>query len=109
RAASEYRHPFIVPRLVKRIGVIVVTTDRGLCGGLNVNLLRETVNTLHQWRTEGYEVDLCVLGRKGQAFFKRVGGRVIASSDHLGDMPGVTDLIGIVKVMINAFYQGEID
>lgn len=109
RATSEYHHPFMVGRDIKRIGVIVVTSDRGLCGGLNSNLLRETIRVLRQWQHEGKEIDLCVIGRKGQAFFKRVGGRVIASIDQLGDKPGIKDLIGSVKVMLDAFYQGEID
>jgi F-type H+-transporting ATPase subunit gamma len=109
RATSEYRHPFMDKRDVKRIGVIVVTSDRGLCGGLNSNLLRETIRVLREWQHEGKEIDLCVIGRKGQAFFKRVGGRVIASIDQLGDKPGVKDIIGAVKVMLDAFYKGEID
>ena len=109
RANSEYHHPFMGRREIKRIGMIVVTSDRGLCGGLNANLLRETIGTMRPWHNEGKEVDLCVIGRKGQAFFKRVGGRVVASVDQLGDTPGVKDLIGAVKVMLDAFYQGEID
>jgi len=109
RATSEYRHPFMEKRETKRIGIIVVTSDRGLCGGLNVNLLRETVNFMRSWHTQGKEIDLCVIGRKGQAFFKRTGGRVIASVDHLGDTPGIKDLIGVVKVMLDAFYRNEID
>jgi F-type H+-transporting ATPase subunit gamma len=109
RATSEYRHPFMLPRDMKRIALIVVTSDRGLCGGLNANLLRETLRVIRQWQQEGKEVDLCVIGRKGQAFFRRVGGRVTASVDQLGDKPGVKDLIGVTKVMIDAFYQSEID
>ncbi len=109
RAKSEYRHPFMSIREINRVGVIVVTSDRGLCGGLNANLLRETIRATREWETAGKEVDLCIIGRKGQAFFKRVGGRVIASVDQLGDAPGIKDLIGVVKVMLDAFYQGEID
>lgn len=109
RANSEYRHPFMTVRDIKRVGVIVVTTDRGLCGGLNANLLRESLRLMRQWQQESKEVDVCVIGRKGQAFFKRVGGRVVASVDHLGDKPGINDLIGAVKVMLDAFYKGEID
>ena len=109
RANSEYRHPFMTERDIKRVGIIVVTSDRGLCGGLNANLLRETVRTMRQWQQEGKDVDICVIGRKGQAFFKRVGGRVIGTADHLGDKPGIKDLIGVVKVMLDAFYGGEID
>jgi F-type H+-transporting ATPase subunit gamma len=109
RANSEYRHPFMKVRDIKRVGIIVVTSDRGLCGGLNANLLRETLATMRPWHAEGKEVDLCVIGRKGQAFFRRVGGRVVGSVDQLGDTPGVKDLIGVVKIMIDAFDQGEID
>ena len=109
RANSEYHHAFMQHREIKRIGIIVVTSDRGLCGGLNANLLRETLAAMRPWHAEGKEIDLCIIGRKGQAFFKRVGGRVVASVDHLGDTPTVKDLIGAVKVMLDAFYQGEID
>lgn len=109
RAKSEYRHPFMLPREVKSVGIIVVTTDRGLCGGLNINLLRETLLFIKNIEKEGKEVKLCVIGRKGQAFFKRAGGKVIASVDHLGDTPTVNDLIGAVKVMLDVYYDGEID
>ncbi|KTD69444.1 MULTISPECIES: F0F1 ATP synthase subunit gamma [Legionella] len=109
RAHSEYRHPFMSHREVNRIGLIVVTTDRGLCGGLNVNLLRETVRTIRHWKEQGKEVDLAVIGRKGQAFFKRVGSNVLGSVDHLGDTPSINDIIGIVKVMLDAFNKGTID
>lgn len=109
RASSEYRHPFMVHRDIKRVGIIVVTSDRGLCGGLNTNLLRETVNHIRGWHEKGYEVDICVIGRKGQAFFKRAGGKVIAAAEQLGDTPSVQDIIGVVKVMVDAFDRGEID
>jgi F-type H+-transporting ATPase subunit gamma len=109
RAASEYRHPFMTPREVKRVGLIVVTSDRGLCGGLNANLLRETIGHMREWQKEGKEISLCVIGKKGLAFFKRVGGHVLASVDHLGDTPGVKDVLGAVKVMLDAFYQGSLD
>lgn len=109
RAHSEYHHPFMKTREIKRVGLIVVTSDRGLCGGLNANLLREAMNRVKGWHAEAKEVAFCVIGRKGQAFFKRVGGQTLASVDHLGDTPGVKDLIGVVKVMLDAFYKGEID
>lgn len=109
RAASEYRHPFMASREIKRVGLIVVTSDRGLCGGLNANLLREAIGAMRRWKDINQDIDLCVIGRKGQAFFKRVGGQVIASIDHLGDTPGVSDLLGAVKVMLDAFYKGEVD
>ena len=109
RANSEYRHPFMIQREVKRAGIIVVTSDRGLCGGLNANLLRETVAMMRKQHDASVEIDLCIIGRKGQAFFRRAGGRVLASVDQLGDTPSVSDIIGPVKVMIDAFYRGEID
>lgn len=109
RANSEYRHPFMMQREVKRAGIIVVTSDRGLCGGLNANLLRATIAHMRGQHEAGIETDLCIIGRKGQAFFRRTGGHVLASIDQLGDIPSVSDLIGIVKVMLDAFYQGKID
>lgn len=109
RASSEYHHPFMSRREAKRVGLIVVTSDRGLCGGLNANLLREALLATRDWHQDGKEVQLCVIGRKGQGFFRRVGGQVVASVDQLGDMPSIQDLIGAVKVMLDAFYAGEID
>ncbi|HAT7073322.1 TPA: F0F1 ATP synthase subunit gamma [Legionella pneumophila] len=109
RAASEYRHPFMSEREIKRIGIIVVTTDRGLCGGLNSNLFRETIRTIRNWQEHGKEVDIAVVGRKGQAFFRRVGGNILGSIDHLGDTPSINDFIGVVKIMLDAYYNGTID
>ena len=109
RANSEYRHPFMINREIKRVGLIVVTSDRGLCGGLNANLLRETIRQMRDMHAANLEIDLCVIGRKGLAFFRRTGGRIIASVDSLGDTPGVNSLVGVVKVMLDAFNQGEID
>lgn len=109
RANSEFRHPFMMTRDIKRVGIIVVTTDRGLCGGLNANLLRETIRNVRTWKEQGKEVDVAVIGRKGQAFFKRVGGNILGSIDHLGDTPSIKDFIGVVKVMIDAYYHGTID
>lgn len=109
RAASEYRHPFMTARPVRRVGLIVVTTDRGLCGGLNANLLREVMRLSKQYAQQDQECDFCVIGRKGQGFFKRIGGHVLASVDQLGDSPGIKDLLGVVKVMCDAFDKGDID
>lgn len=109
RAHSEYHHSFMTERSINRIGLIVVTSDRGLCGGLNANLLRETVRSMRQWKEQGKEVNVAVIGRKGQAFFKRVGSNVLGSVEHLGDAPSINDLIGVVKVMLDAFYNGTID
>ena len=109
RASSEYRHPFMEQRKVKRIGLVVVTTDRGLCGGLNANLLRETIAEMRGWHKESLEVELCLIGRKAAAFFKRIGGKVIASVEQLGDTPSLNDLLGAIKVMLDAFYENKID
>lgn len=106
----EYQHPFLKEReKVSRVGFIVVTSDRGLCGGLNVNLLRHTLKEAKAWEERGVGVDFCLVGRKGEAFFKRTGGNVLALADHLGDAPKVNDLIGIVKVMIDAFKDEKLD
>lgn len=109
KAHPEYHHPFLQTRDIKRIGVIVVTTDRGLCGGLNSNLFRLVVNQLKQWKDEGKELRFCLTGTKGESFFKRFGGKVLAHVSHLGDAPAVSSLIGPVKVMLDAYLAGEID
>lgn len=109
QAHPEYRHPYLQERAaVKRVGLIVVSSDRGLCGGLNTNLFKATVGAIREWRNKGVEVDLCLIGQKGITFLKRLGN-VRASIGHLGDAPGITDLIGSVKVMLDAFDNGEID
>jgi F-type H+-transporting ATPase subunit gamma len=105
----EYRHPFMQIRAVKRVGFIVITSDRGLCGGLNVNLLRRTVAAMTDWHRTGAEVALGLIGTKAEVFFKRFGGKVLAQRDHLGDMPNLQDIIGVVKVMLDAYMNSEID
>lgn len=106
---SEYRHPFLEEREIKRVGFIVVTTDRGLCGGLNTNLLKATIKDIKKWKEKGAEINLCLIGSKGEAFFKRIGGHVLAQTDHLGDAPGLNDFVGVVKVMLDAYLDGRID
>ncbi|ALP54270.1 ATP F0F1 synthase subunit gamma [Candidatus Tenderia electrophaga] len=109
QAHPEYRHPYLQEReSVKRVGLIVITSDRGLCGGLNTNLLKTTVNAIRQWREKGVEVELCLIGQKGINFLKRLGS-IRAQAAQLGDAPGINDLIGSVKVMLDAFDDGEID
>lgn len=108
-ANSEYRHPYMEVREVKRTGYIVVTTDRGLCGGLNSNLLKATVKVIKQDLDKGLEVDLCLIGNKAMSFFKRIGGNVIAHTKDLGDAPIVTDLVGVIKVMLDAYLNKKID
>lgn len=107
---SEYRHPFLVQReQIKRVGVIVVATDRGLCGSLNISMFKVLAQQMMEWQKQGIEIDLCAIGHKAELFFKRFGGNVVAQADHLGDAPSVNDLIGIVKVMLDAYQQKRID
>lgn len=109
KSHPEYRHPFLEEREIKRVGFIIVTTDRGLCGGLNTNLLRSTIQTIKEWKNNGAEINLCLIGTKGEAFFKRVGGKVLGQVDHLGDAPTLENLIGVVKVMLDAYMDNKID
>ncbi|MAA73044.1 MAG: F0F1 ATP synthase subunit gamma [Bermanella sp.] len=108
-ATSEYRHAYLQEREVKRVGYIVITSDRGLCGGLNTNLLRSLMKEMKQFHNDNVEVDICAIGQKGVSFFKSFGGNVVAAKTHLGDAPAVHDLIGSIKVMLDAFDNGEID
>ena len=109
QAHPEYKHAFMTVRPVKRVGVVVITSDRGLCGGLNSNLLRRLSARVKGWQAEGTDVSYSVIGNKGASFFKSFGGHVMASKSGLGDKPHVTDLIGSVKVMLDAYEQGDID
>ena len=108
-AHSEYKHPFLVERENKRAGIIVVSTDRGLCGGLNTNEFRRVIQRLDEWREEGIESDFCVIGNKAGMFFKRFGANIVAQATHLGDAPAIEDLIGTIKVMLDAYMEGRID
>jgi F-type H+-transporting ATPase subunit gamma len=109
RANAEYRHPFMETRAVKRKGYIIITTDRGLCGGLNSNLLKTTIKAIKEDMDNNIQVDLCLIGSKAVQFFKRFGGSVVATRRDLGDAPSVTDLIGVVKVMLDAYLEKKID
>lgn len=109
KSHPEYQHPFLVDREIKRVGFIVVTTDRGLCGGLNTNLLRTAIVNLKEWKEKNVEINLCLIGAKAEAFFKRFGGKVLAQVDHIGDTPSVEQLIGVVKVMLDAYLENKID
>lgn len=105
----EYQHPYLIERRVKRVGLMVISTDRGLCGGLNVNLFKMLVQYMKSWHEEGIEIEVCAIGRKAEAFFKRWGGNVVASLSGLGDNPGIHDVIGSVKVMLDAYDEARID
>ena len=108
-ANSEYKHPYLLQRDVKRIGAIVVTTDRGLCGGLNGNLFRQALRQFQKWEGEGKELDLAVIGTKGVGFFSRVGGRVVGQVSALGDSPQLEQLIGTIKIMLDAYDESRVD
>lgn len=106
---SEYKHMYLEEREVKRVGYIVVSTDRGLCGGLNTNLFKSVILHSKGWKDKEIDSDLCLVGAKGAAFFKSVGGNIVASVRDIGEAPSVSDLIGSVKVMLDSFAEGKID
>jgi F-type H+-transporting ATPase subunit gamma len=108
-SAPEYRHIFMEERDVSRVGFIVVSTDRGLCGGLNINLFKTTVKAMKSWSEQNVEIDLCLVGAKAAAFFGSYGGNVVAAKRDLGEEPAISDLIGAVKTMLDAYEQGRID
>jgi F-type H+-transporting ATPase subunit gamma len=108
-ATSEYRHRYLQDREVKRVGYIVVSSDRGLCGGLNNNAFKHLVKDVKAWQEKGVEADFCAIGAKAVNFFSSFGGNVLASTSHLGDAPELASLIGSVKAMLDAFDAGDID
>ena len=108
-AVSEYKHPYLTEREVKRVAYVVISTDRGLCGGLNINLFKAALKSIKAWSDQGVEVDICVVGNKAASFFGSVGGNVVAAVKDVGDEPNAADLIGGVKVMLDSFDQGRID
>ena len=109
QASLEYKHSFTRERDVKRVGFIIVSTDRGLCGGLNINLFREAVNALSEWQSKNVEIDVTAIGTKGLGFFKRIGANIVSEATRLGDAPQLTDLIGAMKIMLDAYGEGRID
>jgi F-type H+-transporting ATPase subunit gamma len=109
-ANPEYRHPFLVDRdSVKRVGLIVITTDKGLCGVLNTNLLRLVLAQFKQWQAEGEEIDVCCIGNKGLGFMQRLGANIVSQTVQLGDRPQMDKLIGAIKVMLDAYTNDRID
>ena len=110
KANTEYRHPFLVKReKVKRVGVIVVTTDKGLCGGLNTNALRLVLQRFKEWREAGIEVDFVAIGNKGLGFLNRMGGNIVSSVVQLGDRPRLERLVGAIKVLMDEYLEGRVD
>ena len=109
KSNKDYRHPFMQEREVKRVGYIVVSSDRGLCGGLNTNAFKLLVREMREWKEKGIETDICAIGQKGASFFRSYGGNVVAALTHMGDNPSADKLIGSVKVMLDSFEAGKID
>jgi F-type H+-transporting ATPase subunit gamma len=109
-ANPEYRHPYLIDRdTVKRVGIIVITTDKGLCGALNTNLLRMVLAQYKQWQSDGEEIDVCALGNKGLGFMQRLGAKIISQAVQLGDRPVMEKLIGAVKVMLDGYTSNRFD
>jgi F-type H+-transporting ATPase subunit gamma len=108
-AHPEYHHPYLDKREAKRVGLIIISTDRGLCGGLNINLFKTVITAMTEWNAAGLEIDLTLIGSKSSGFFKRLGGNITATASHLGDAPSIVELIGAVKVMLDSYETGGID
>lgn len=108
-ANPEYRHLFLQEREIKRVGYIIVSTDRGLCGGLNINAFKQVLKEMQSWASQSISVDICAIGAKGSGFFKSLGARVVASTTHVGEQPEIESLVGSVKVMLDKYSTGEID
>ena len=108
-ANPDYRHPYLVDRPVKSVGFVVVSTDRGLCGGLNVNLFKTVLVQIKEWQAKGVDVQLCVIGSKALQFFRRLRLPLVASVTHLGDRPQIAGLIGPITAMLDLYKEGKID
>jgi F-type H+-transporting ATPase subunit gamma len=108
-ANPEYKHSFLVKREIKRIGIIVISSDRGLCGGLNANLFRKTLTQLADWEKAGVEVDVCAIGTKASGFFSNLKSNLVGQVTKIGDAPHLNDIIGIIKIMLDAYLEGRID
>lgn len=108
-ANPDFKHPFMVEREVKSVGFIVISTDRGLAGGLNVNLFKSTLAAMREWQNKGVDVSMCLIGSKGVQFFRRLNVQTLATVTHLGDRPHAADLIGTVKVMLDQYREGKLD
>ncbi|MFS1563335.1 MAG: F0F1 ATP synthase subunit gamma [Candidatus Arsenophonus phytopathogenicus] len=105
----EYKHPYLKERDVKRIGYLIVSTDRGLCGGLNINLFKKLLTEMKTWTDKSVQIDLALIGSKAVSFFNSVGGNIVAQVTAMGDDPSLSDLIGPVKIMLEAYDEGRLD
>jgi F-type H+-transporting ATPase subunit gamma len=108
-ANPDYRHPYLQTREVKRVGFIVISSDKGLCGSLNVNMFRELLQELRRWTDKGVEVDLCLVGAKAMSYFRRLKINIVSATSHLGEKPKVADLVGAITSMTDAYTEGQID
>ena len=108
-ANPDYRHPFLIEREPKAVGIVVISTDRGLAGALNANVFKQTLYLIREWQGKGASVSLCLIGAKGLAFFRRLSLPIVANISHLGDRPHIADLIGPVKVMLDSYRAGKLD
>jgi len=108
-ANPDYRHPFLTEREIRRVGFIVISTDRGLCGGLNANLFKTMIGEIANYQEQGVEIDMALIGAKAVRFFRRMGGNVVGTASHLGDKPMINDLIGSIQIMLSSYAEGKID
>ena len=108
-SSPEYRHQFMTDREIKRIGYIVVSTDKGQCGGLNTNLFRTLIKEMQVWRDRDVDSELALIGNKAAAFFRSVGGNVVAAINNVGEVPEVQSLVGSLKIMLDRFSDNTID
>jgi len=110
KANPDFRHPFLVEREAKAVGFIIISTDRGLCGGLNVNMFKAVLAAMREWQERGAPISLCLVGSKAVQFFRRLGNtKTLGTVTHLGDRPHIADLIGTVKVMLDMYREGKLD
>ncbi|WP_416886848.1 F0F1 ATP synthase subunit gamma [Marinospirillum sp.] len=109
KSTPEYKHAYMQERDIKRVGFIIVSSDRGLCGGLNINLFKAALKQITDWQGKGAEIDICAIGSKASSFFRRFGGSLVAAKSGLGDTPKASELVGSVKVMLDAYDEGKID
>jgi F-type H+-transporting ATPase subunit gamma len=105
----EYKHPYLLERSPRRVGLMVVSTDRGLCGGLNTNLFKATVQSMRDWHDQNIPIDICSIGKKAENFFKHLGGNIVCSVSNLGNSPSILEVIGTVKVMLDLYTQAKLD
>jgi F-type H+-transporting ATPase subunit gamma len=106
---TEYKHPYLIERAPKKVGFIVISSDRGLCGGLNSNLFKQALSQMKAYQTQGSEINLCLIGSKANTFFNRIGGKILAKVSGLGDQPSIENLIKPINIMLHAFDQKQLD